>query len=90
MTDSTKDSEEAPVLVPVIGSLYAATVAGFRKMLIEANAAYADGYVLLSLTKVDTKLAATFVHHATKPGAKPRYSDFAGEEDEEPIPTLGY
>lgn len=80
----TSDAKKKPPAV--VGATYDATTSGFVTMIAEANARLAEGYQLLSIFKLDKKLAAVFVHHKAKPLTTTEpYADFVGEDDEDPI-----
>lgn len=82
-----KTMTSSEVRLPIMGATYPATTGGFKKFLAEANIRWTEGYRLMSLVKIEKKMAAVFVLADAAPGANPSYSSFAGEEDEDPVPT---
>lgn len=73
----------------VIGATYAGTIAGFKEFVVKANEADEAGYSLVTLVKLDNKLAAVWKLRSGITSDDP-YVSFLGEEDEEPIPNYGY
>lgn len=73
----------------VLGATYQATVLGFAKFIMKANEADAVGYELVTLVKVEKKLAVVW---KLRRGAPPdgEYDSFLGEDDEDPIINHGY
>lgn len=71
---------------PILGETYDGTVKGFKAFLVKANAAHLIGYELLTLVKLDRKLAAVWKLRRDAPSDSP-YSSFVGEDEEPPIPS---
>ena len=54
-------------LPPVSGCLYDANASGFGKLLVEANRVVADGYELVTVVRLDSKIAGVFRRRAKGP-----------------------
>lgn len=84
--ENEKPKNSEPQLPAVVGATYPGTVQGFARFLKKANQADADGYELVTLVKLEKKLAAVWRRRGD--GKKvSEYSGFYGDDDEEPIPT---
>ncbi len=65
---------------PVTGSLFNATAEGFRMMLVDINKAHANGYELITIVRLDKKIAAV-LRRTGKPVES--YGSFLGDESEQ-------
>lgn len=73
----------------IVGATFKATVKGFEEFVRKANEADAIGYDLVTMVKVEAKLAAVWRLRQGLPPDGP-YSSFLGEDDEPPIENHGW
>lgn len=84
--ENEKPKNSEPELPAIVGATYPGTVQGFSRFLQKAIQADAGGYELVTLVKLEKKLAAVW---KLRKGATKveEYSGFYGDDDESPIPT---
>lgn len=83
MAEEQKTKTSRP---PILGETYPGTVKGFTAFLKKANEVHFIGYELVTLVKLDRKLAAVWKLRRDAPSGEP-YSSFVGEDEEPPIPS---
>jgi len=89
MAEQTSQGPKKTSRPAILGATYPATVKGFGAFIAKANEADTIGYELMTLVKVETKLAAVWKLRGGLPPDSP-YDSFLGEEDEDPVANHGW